>query len=129
QPAPDRSVVPDDLVARAYETGRVTGASDGLLDTPIILVNVYTDDLGDIHDRVRSFSILDRLSGEGGDWRGSGGGGGVGPSRPAPPPPRPVADRGGGVRERPRRQPAGRTGRHQARQRPLPLPAPRRHRG
>ena len=71
QPAPDRSVVPDDLVARAYGTGRVTGASDGLLDTPIILVNVYTDDLGDIHDRVRSFSILDRLSGEGGDWPAS----------------------------------------------------------
>jgi hypothetical protein len=71
QPAPDRSVVPDDLVARAYETGRVTGASDGLLDTPIILVNVYTDELGDIHDRVRSFSILDRLAGEGGDWPAS----------------------------------------------------------
>jgi Tannase-like family of unknown function (DUF6351) len=71
QPAPERSVVPDDLVARAYETGRVTGASDGLLDTPIILVNVYTDDLGDIHDRVRSFSILDRLAGEGGTWPAS----------------------------------------------------------
>jgi hypothetical protein len=71
QPAPERSVVPDDLVARAYDTGRVTGASDGLLDTPIILVNVYTDDLGDIHDRVRSFSILDRLAGEGGDWPAS----------------------------------------------------------
>ncbi len=68
QPAPERSVVPDDLVARAYETGRVTGAGGGLLDTPIILVNIYTDDLGDIHDRVRSFSILDRLAGEGGDW-------------------------------------------------------------
>jgi len=72
QPAPERSVVPDDLVARAYETGRVTGASDGLLDIPIILVNVYTDDLGDIHDRVRSFSVLDRLAGgEGGDWPAS----------------------------------------------------------
>jgi Tannase-like family of unknown function (DUF6351) len=69
QPAPERSVVPDDLVARAYETGRVAGSGDGLLDIPIILVNVYTDDLGDIHDRVRSFSILDRLAGgEGGDW-------------------------------------------------------------
>jgi hypothetical protein len=72
QPAPQRSVVPDDLVARAYETGRVTGASDGLLDIPIILVNVYTDDLGDIHDRVRSFSILDRLAGgEGAAWPAS----------------------------------------------------------
>jgi hypothetical protein len=71
QPAPERSVVPDDLVARAYETGRVTGASDGLLDTPVILVNVYTDELGDIHDRVRSFSLLDRLAGEDDDWPGS----------------------------------------------------------
>jgi Tannase-like family of unknown function (DUF6351) len=67
QPVPERSVVPDDLVERAYATGRVTGPRGGLRDTPIILVNVYTDDQGDIHDRVRSFSILDRLAG--GDGR------------------------------------------------------------
>jgi Tannase-like family of unknown function (DUF6351) len=64
-PSPERSVVPEELVRRAYETGRVTGPWGGLPDTPVILVNVYTDELGDIHDRVRSFSLIDRLSGGG----------------------------------------------------------------
>jgi hypothetical protein len=68
QPVAERSVVADDLPARAYGTGRVAGASDGLLDVPIILVNVYTDDVGDIHDRVRSFSLLDRLADDDGTW-------------------------------------------------------------
>jgi hypothetical protein len=68
QPMPRRSVVDPDLPRRAYGTGRVTGSWGGLPDTPIILVNVYTDPLGDIHDRVRSFSILDRLAGDDGSW-------------------------------------------------------------
>jgi hypothetical protein len=67
-PGPERSVVADDLPGRAYETGRVSGPYGGLSDTPMILVNVYTDDLGDIHDRVRSFSLLDRLADEDGTW-------------------------------------------------------------
>jgi hypothetical protein len=67
-PGADRSVVAEDLPGRAYETGRVSGAYGGLPDTPMILVNVYTDEMGDIHDRVRSFSILDRLAGEDGAW-------------------------------------------------------------
>jgi Tannase-like family of unknown function (DUF6351) len=67
-PSPARSVVAADLPARAYETGRVTGAYGGLPDTPIILVNVYTDEMGDIHDRVRSFSLLDRLADDEGNW-------------------------------------------------------------
>ena len=67
-PGPERSVVADDLPGRAYETGRVSGPYGGLPDTPMILVNVYTDDLGDIHDRVRSFSLLDRLADEDGTW-------------------------------------------------------------
>jgi hypothetical protein len=67
-PGPERSVVDDDLPERAYETGRVSGPYGGLPDTPMILVNVYTDELGDIHDRVRSFSLLDRLADEDGTW-------------------------------------------------------------
>jgi hypothetical protein len=67
-PGPERSVVADDLPGRAYETGRVSGPYGGLRDTPMILVNVYTDELGDIHDRVRSFSLLDRLADEDGTW-------------------------------------------------------------
>lgn len=67
QPQPARSVVAEDLPARAFETGRVAGPWGGIPDTPMILINLYTDDLGDIHDRVRVFSILDRLAGESGE--------------------------------------------------------------
>ena len=68
EPGPDRSVVAEDLPGRAYDTGRVSGPYGGLPDTPMILVNVYTDEMGDIHDRVRSFSVLDRLADEDGQW-------------------------------------------------------------
>lgn len=68
QRSPERSVIDVELVERAYETGRVTGPRGGLPDTPTILINVYTDDAGDIHDRVRSFSILDRMADSEGDW-------------------------------------------------------------
>jgi hypothetical protein len=67
QPQPDRSAVSDELAGRAYSTGRVTGPYGGLPDTPIILVNVYTDMQGDIHDRVRSFEIMDRLADDDGN--------------------------------------------------------------
>jgi hypothetical protein len=67
QPQADRSAVEPELIAQAFETGRVSGPWGGLPDTPIILVNVFTDPLGDIHDRVRSFSLLDRLADEDGD--------------------------------------------------------------
>lgn len=65
QGQPERSVVPDELAGRAYTTGRVSGPYGGLPDTPIILVNVYTDMAGDIHDRVRSFQVMDRLVDDG----------------------------------------------------------------
>jgi len=67
QPQPERSVVSDELAGRAYTTGRVTGFYGGLPDTPIILINVYTDMQGDIHDRVRSFEMMDRLADEDGN--------------------------------------------------------------
>jgi hypothetical protein len=66
QPQPGRTDVDPELMATAFTNGRVAGPWGGLPDTPIILVNVFTDELGDIHDRVRSFSLLDRLS-DGGD--------------------------------------------------------------
>ncbi len=68
EPSPERSVVDVELVERSYSTGRVTGAQGGLPETPIILVNVFTDEMGDIHDRVRSFSLLDRLADDDGSW-------------------------------------------------------------
>jgi uncharacterized tannase-like protein DUF6351 len=84
QPQAERSVVPEELVARAYETGRVTGPYGGLPDTPILVVSPYLDAAGDIHDRVRAYSVIDRLADDGGVlpgtvsvWlsRGDGGGG------------------------------------------------------
>jgi hypothetical protein len=67
QPRPDRSAVDPELMERAFATGRVSGPWGGLPDTPIILVNVFTDPLGDIHDRVRSFELLDRLADDDGN--------------------------------------------------------------
>lgn len=67
QPQPERSAVESDLMAMAYENGRVSGPWGGLPDTPMILVNVFTDAQGDIHDRVRSFSMLDRLADDDGN--------------------------------------------------------------
>ncbi|HMG41480.1 MAG TPA: DUF6351 family protein [Acidimicrobiales bacterium] len=67
QPQPERSAVDPDMMALAFTTGRVSGPWGGLPDTPIILINVFTDEMGDIHDRVRSFSLLDRLSGDDGE--------------------------------------------------------------
>jgi hypothetical protein len=57
----DRMSPPDSWFERAYATGRVTEGG-GLVDVPILLTNIYTDALGDIHDRQRAFSIRDRLS-------------------------------------------------------------------
>jgi hypothetical protein len=56
----DRHTAPDDLFERTFATGRVTEGG-GLVDVPIVLTNIYTDALGDIHDRQRAFSIRARL--------------------------------------------------------------------
>jgi hypothetical protein len=57
---PQREVADEETVQIAYRTGRVIGPGP-LADVPIILRNVYTDALGDIHTRVHPFSIRDRL--------------------------------------------------------------------
>jgi len=44
----------------AYGKGQVI-EGEGLWKVPIILTNLYTDPYGDIHDRIRAFSIRDRL--------------------------------------------------------------------
>jgi hypothetical protein len=56
-----RQTAPEEWFERAYSTGRVTEGG-GLVDVPIVLTNIYTDALGDIHDRQRAFSIKDRLA-------------------------------------------------------------------
>jgi hypothetical protein len=58
---PTRTTAPDSWFETAYATGRVTEGG-GLVDVPILLTNIYTDALGDIHDRQRAFSIRERLA-------------------------------------------------------------------
>ncbi|HET9507134.1 MAG TPA: DUF6351 family protein [Gaiellaceae bacterium] len=49
-------------IVRAYETGRVNTGGLGLASTPIIDVRTYTDlPTGDIHTRVHSFVMRERL--------------------------------------------------------------------
>ncbi|HEX5097361.1 MAG TPA: DUF6351 family protein, partial [Acidimicrobiia bacterium] len=57
----DRESASDDVISIAYKTGAVIGEGP-LQEIPILLRNVYTDLLGDIHTRVQSFSIRDRLA-------------------------------------------------------------------
>jgi hypothetical protein len=58
----EREAATEDVISIAYEAGAVIGAGP-LQEMPILLRNVYTDPLGDIHTRVQSFSIRDRLVG------------------------------------------------------------------
>lgn len=58
---PERTVANVDALRISYETGRVQSGSGGLASIPIIDFRTYTDPLGDIHDRVRSFSTRERL--------------------------------------------------------------------
>jgi hypothetical protein len=63
---PQRAKADEASIAVAYRTGRVTEAGP-LEDVPIVLRNVDTDQLGDIHTRVHPFSIRDRLQRDGND--------------------------------------------------------------
>ncbi|MCB1248015.1 MAG: hypothetical protein KDB36_01320 [Acidimicrobiales bacterium] len=57
----ERAEADEDTIRTAYATGRVTDGSGDLRRIPIISVNVWTDDQGDIHDRFRAFSMRERL--------------------------------------------------------------------
>ena len=59
---PARENADPEVVARAYETGRVSTGVGDQRKIPIIEVNVFTDPTGDIHDRFRAFSLRDRLT-------------------------------------------------------------------
>lgn len=60
-PTAARMVAGEEVVGAAYETGRVISGGGPLRDLPVISVNVWTDEMGDIHDRFRAFSLRDRL--------------------------------------------------------------------
>lgn len=57
---PQRTVGDTTAFETAYGKGQVT-EGEGLWNVPIILTNLYTDPYGDIHDRIRAFSIRDRM--------------------------------------------------------------------
>jgi hypothetical protein len=58
---PQRTVADPIGLVRGYETGRITDGSLGLAETPIIDLRTYTDPLSDIHTRVWSFVMRERL--------------------------------------------------------------------
>jgi hypothetical protein len=59
----ERTVADADLIEHAYATGRVLRGDSGVLDIPIIDVDLYSDLGYDIHDRFRLFTIRARMSG------------------------------------------------------------------
>ena len=59
---PDREVASVESVLHAYETGRVSTGAGDQTKVPIIDVNTYLDEAGDIHDRFRAFSLRERLT-------------------------------------------------------------------
>ena len=58
---PTRSGADPEAVRLAYETGRINTGGGSLGSIPIIDVRNYRDPWGDVHDRVRSFSMRARL--------------------------------------------------------------------
>ena len=57
-----RAAIDAETAAVAYRSGRVLGSlQPHMMAVPTILVNIYTDPTGDIHDRIRMFSIDERL--------------------------------------------------------------------
>ncbi|HEY7438072.1 MAG TPA: DUF6351 family protein [Acidimicrobiia bacterium] len=57
-----RETAPAADFRRLYQTGRVLSGGGSLRKIPIITVNFYSDPIGDIHTRVRLFTIRDRLT-------------------------------------------------------------------
>jgi hypothetical protein len=61
QPTTERSQADLIAIERAYATGRVNQFTGGLTWTPIITTRQYTDFSGDFHDRIRDYSMRERL--------------------------------------------------------------------
>lgn len=65
RPIADRTEADPEAVLRAYETGRVAMGAGDLPNIPIIDLDLYSDPTGDPHDRLRPFSLRDRLVADG----------------------------------------------------------------
>ena len=57
-----REQADDDTIMNAYETGRVSMGGGEQLSVPILDIDVYDDPSGAIADRLRPFSLRDRLT-------------------------------------------------------------------
>ena len=66
-----RTAADPEVIERAYATGRVLHGDSGVLDVPIIDVDLYSDLGYDIHDRFRLFTIRARMSGDDGSPAGN----------------------------------------------------------
>lgn len=58
---PERAVVDEDTIATAYAQGLVNQGGGDLRRIPVIEVDVWTDDQGDIHTRDRAFAVRERV--------------------------------------------------------------------
>jgi hypothetical protein len=56
-----RSVANLDALRIAYQTGRINSGAGGLATMPIVHFRPYRDDIGDVHDSIRSHSMRARL--------------------------------------------------------------------
>jgi hypothetical protein len=60
-PVAERSVAKEDALKIVYAKGRVSEGGGDQRKAPLIDLNVYQDNVGDIHDRFRAFSLRERL--------------------------------------------------------------------
>lgn len=58
---PERAEATEETIRTAYEAGAVNQGLGDLRNIPIISVNLWTDDQGDIHTRDRVFTVRERL--------------------------------------------------------------------
>ena len=62
-----RAAAPEEGLEAAFATGHVIEGEGDLRRIPIITIDVFTDDSGDIHTRDRAFAVRERLRDEDGD--------------------------------------------------------------
>ncbi|MGI9601800.1 MAG: DUF6351 family protein, partial [Acidimicrobiales bacterium] len=60
---PARTEAELEQIERLYREGRVNQAGGDLRRIPVVLIDVYTDAAGDVHDRWRVFSLRERIGG------------------------------------------------------------------
>ena len=67
----ERAAADPDVIEQTYASGRVLWGDGGVLDVPIVDVDLYSDFGFDIHDRFRLFTIRARMANEDGSPAGN----------------------------------------------------------